>query len=153
MDPPLPNLPSFGRKWMCPNHVDQLLVRLPLSSCILKVTIRAQHPKRRIPKQNTQLLEITKLNERNNGNIDIIHPQAASTSENKVVADEVSINGRRYRVPERVIILDFWGKVGKVQSQGARFVTRVAINVLWNYPSASEENLKLHLQCHRPLPL
>ena len=28
-------------------------------------------------------------------------------------ADEVLINGRRYRVPERVIVLDFWNKLNK----------------------------------------
>lgn len=29
----------------------------------------------------------------------------------KLVLDEVLINGRRYRVPERVIMLDFWSKI------------------------------------------
>ena len=29
----------------------------------------------------------------------------------RVNVDEVLINGRRYRVPERVITLDFWDKV------------------------------------------
>lgn len=31
----------------------------------------------------------------------------------KLDLDEVLINGRRYRVPERVIILDFWSKISK----------------------------------------
>ena len=31
----------------------------------------------------------------------------------KLVLDEVLINGRRYRVPERVIMLDFWSKMSK----------------------------------------
>lgn len=26
LDPPLPTLPPFNKKWMCPNHVDQILV-------------------------------------------------------------------------------------------------------------------------------
>lgn len=31
----------------------------------------------------------------------------------KVFVDEVLINGRRYRVPERVVILDFWNKLNR----------------------------------------
>lgn len=26
VDPPLTSMPSFGKKWMCPNHADQVLV-------------------------------------------------------------------------------------------------------------------------------
>lgn len=26
LDPPLTSMPSFGKKWMCPNHADQVLV-------------------------------------------------------------------------------------------------------------------------------
>jgi hypothetical protein len=94
LDPPITTMPSFGKKWMCPNHADQIL-----------------HPKRRIPKQNAPPIEITKPNQFNNGNIEIIHPQTVSASQKKVAVDEVLINGRRYRVPERVIMLNFWGKV------------------------------------------
>ncbi|KAH0830430.1 hypothetical protein J3R83DRAFT_1825 [Lanmaoa asiatica] len=97
LDPPLTSMPSFGRKWMCPNHADQVLQR-----------------KRRIPKQNVAPIDITKSNQWNNGNIEIIHPQSAAMTE-KLVLDEVLINGRRYRVPERVIMLDFWSKISKEQ--------------------------------------
>lgn len=31
----------------------------------------------------------------------------------RIPADEVLINGRRYRVPEKVILLDFWNKLRK----------------------------------------
>ncbi|KAH7927720.1 hypothetical protein BV22DRAFT_1006394 [Leucogyrophana mollusca] len=94
LDPPLTSMPSFGKKWMCPSHADHVL-----------------QPKRRIPKQDAPI-DITKPRQFNNGNIDIIHPQAASVAE-KLVLDEVLINGRRYRVPERVIMLDFWSKISK----------------------------------------
>jgi hypothetical protein len=70
-----------------------------------------QLPKRRIPKQNAPPIEITKPNQFNNGNIEVIQPQAASGTQNKVSVDEVLINGRRYRIPERVIMLDFWSKI------------------------------------------
>ncbi|KII88879.1 hypothetical protein PLICRDRAFT_588854 [Plicaturopsis crispa FD-325 SS-3] len=95
LDPPLPSMPTFGKKWMCPNHADQIL-----------------KPKRRIPKQNAPPIEIDKPNQFNNGNIEVIQSQTLAANEIKPVAvDEVFINGRRYRVPERVITLDFWNKV------------------------------------------
>ncbi|KAF8185023.1 hypothetical protein K438DRAFT_1066922 [Mycena galopus ATCC 62051] len=95
LDPPLPTMPPINKKWMCPNHAEQVLP-----------------PKLRIPKQ-TAPVEITKPKQFNNGIIEIIHPQTASTSKvKKVAVDEVLINGRRYRVPERIVVLDFWNKVG-----------------------------------------
>jgi hypothetical protein len=53
-----------------------------------------------------------KPNQCNNGNIEISYPEAASQPVKKEAVDEVLINGRRYRIPERVILLDFWNKVG-----------------------------------------
>ncbi|KAF7338578.1 Histone deacetylase associated PHD protein-2 [Mycena venus] len=94
LDPPLPTMPPINKKWMCPNHAEKVLL-----------------PKLRIPKQAAPI-EITKPRQFNNGIIEIIHPQTASTSKTKKVAvDEVLINGRRYRVPERIVVLDFWNKV------------------------------------------
>ena len=52
----------------------------------------------------------------NNGNIEIIQADSIPPpviARNKVNVDEVLINGRRYRVPERVITLDFWDKIAK----------------------------------------
>ncbi|KAJ7043330.1 hypothetical protein C8F04DRAFT_1074418 [Mycena alexandri] len=94
LDPPMSTMPPINKKWMCPNHAEKVLP-----------------PKLRIPKQAAPI-EITKPNEFNNGIIEIIHPQTASTSQvKKVTVDEVLINGRRYRVPERIVVLDFWNKV------------------------------------------
>ena len=78
-----------------------------------------QPPKRRVPKQSVPPIEITKPRQFNNGNIEIIHPQTTRPLEtvNKVTVDEVLINGRRYRVPERVVVLDFWNKLNKVGVQ------------------------------------
>ncbi|RDB21491.1 Uncharacterized protein C2F7.07c [Hypsizygus marmoreus] len=99
LDPPMSTIPPLTKKWMCPNHAEQILP-----------------PKRRVPKQNAPPIEITKPRQFNNGNIEIIHPETSRTSENapKVAVDEVLINGRRYRVPERVIVLDFWNKLNKL---------------------------------------
>ncbi|KAG1801777.1 uncharacterized protein BJ212DRAFT_1398810 [Suillus subaureus] len=97
LDPPLVAMPPFNKKWMCPNHADHVL-----------------QPKRRIPKQNPPMIDITKPRQFNNGNIDVVHPQGTSMAE-KLVFDEILISGRRYRVPEKVIMLDFWNKISKDQ--------------------------------------
>ncbi|KAJ7582494.1 hypothetical protein C8J56DRAFT_864487 [Mycena floridula] len=100
LDPPLLTMPSFAKKWMCPNHSEQIL-----------------HVKRRIPKTHVAPIEVTKPKQFNNGNIDVINnddePVKKKPRAPKVAVDEVLINGRRYRVPERVILLDFWNKLGK----------------------------------------
>ena len=54
-----------------------------------------------------------KSGEWNNGIIEVIHPEAALAMPPKVHVDEVLINGRRYRIPEKVIVMDFWNKAGK----------------------------------------
>lgn len=36
--------------------------------------------------------------------------------------EEVLINGRRYRVPERIITMDFWAKTGKAQATYSEYV-------------------------------
>ncbi|KAG1748959.1 uncharacterized protein EDB91DRAFT_1111661 [Suillus paluster] len=97
VDPPLVTMPPFNKKWMCPNHADHAL-----------------QSKRRVPKQNPSMIDITKPRQFNNGNIDIVHPQGTSIAE-KLVLDEILINGRRYRVPEKVIMLDFWNKLSRDQ--------------------------------------
>lgn len=103
LDPPLSTMPPFTKKWMCPNHSERILP-----------------PRRRIPKQNAPPIEITKPRQFNNGNIDVIPSQLPSTAilHPKVSVDEVLINGRRYRVPERIILLDFWSKVNKTAVSG-----------------------------------
>jgi hypothetical protein len=120
LDPPLPSMPSFGKKWMCPNHADQAVV-CPYSFAVMVTYTDSQRTKRRIPKQNANTIEITKPNQFNNGNIEVIHPETASRLPQKVSVDEVLINGRRYRVPERVITLDFWGKLGRVGKRCERY--------------------------------
>ncbi|KAF9567642.1 hypothetical protein CPC08DRAFT_758219 [Agrocybe pediades] len=98
VDPPLLTLPPFNKKWMCPNHAERVM---PL--------------KRRVPKNQSTPIEITKPRQFNNGNIEVIHSELPSSNIVKptFAVDEVLINGRRYRVPERVIVLDFWNKLNK----------------------------------------
>ncbi|KXN90458.1 hypothetical protein AN958_04130 [Leucoagaricus sp. SymC.cos] len=99
LDPPLPSMPPYNKKWMCPNHSEKAL------------SIR-----RRIPKSNPYpVIEIDRPGQFNNGNIDIVPSEHAIPVQQpaRIATDEVLINGRRYRVPERTIVLDFWGKLNK----------------------------------------
>ncbi|KAH9951481.1 hypothetical protein B0H21DRAFT_719147 [Amylocystis lapponica] len=101
LEPPLAYMPVWSKKWMCPNHADRTL-----------------QPKCRIPRTNATPIEITRPHQRNNGNIEISHPESAPVVvPTKIAVDEVLINGRRYRVPEKIITLDFWDKLGRVRDQ------------------------------------
>ncbi|EPT05920.1 hypothetical protein FOMPIDRAFT_41897 [Fomitopsis schrenkii] len=100
VDPPMSCMPPWGRKWMCPNHADRIF-----------------QPKRRIPKSNATPIDITQPRQPNNGNIEIVQLEPTPAPPNVMTVDEVLINGRRYRVPERAIMLDFWNKVGRGISQ------------------------------------
>ncbi|KAK2467096.1 hypothetical protein APHAL10511_001354 [Amanita phalloides] len=115
LDPPLSSMPPLSRKWMCPNHAE-----------------RVMPTKRRIPKQNAAPIEIANLNQFNNGNIEIIYPEATTSVQNavKIPADEVLINGRRYRVPEKVILLDFWSKLHKDVLQKDRPVDCLLVGIV-----------------------
>lgn len=95
---------------MCPAHVEHIAVGVIFSNIHIG-DIYCTQPKRRIPKQVPPVTDITGRNRPNNGNIEIIPADNAGDKAKKMSVDEVHINGRRYRVPERVIVLDFWDKL------------------------------------------
>ncbi|KAH9180392.1 hypothetical protein EDB89DRAFT_1918966 [Lactarius sanguifluus] len=103
LNPPLLTMPPLDKKWMCPNHVDH--------------TLRIKH---RIPRQNPVVVDVAHPGEANNGNIEILDIGTSSTHD-KFTVDEVFINGKRYRVPERIIKLDFWDKVHMLHCPTQRF--------------------------------
>lgn len=43
-----------------------------------------------------------------------------------MAVDEVLINGRRYRVPERIVVLDFWNKVS-AKANVEKYVLRLLV--------------------------
>lgn len=52
----------------------------------------------------------------------------------KVAVEEVLINGRRYRVPERVITMDFWNKAtGKDKGKAKELPTERLVFALVPY--------------------
>lgn len=55
-------------------------------------------------------MDVTTCGQRNNGLIEVVNTESP-TQQDRISVDEMHINGRRYRVPERVIVLDFWNKV------------------------------------------
>lgn len=125
VDPPLLTLPPLNKKWMCPNHAERVMV------CSILFYFTRMHLKwifqplkRRVPKNQSTPIEITKPRQFNNGNIEVIHSELPSSTSVKptVAVDEVLINGRRYRVPERVIVLDFWNKLNKWEEHISRSV-------------------------------
>ena len=59
----------------------------------------------------------------NNGNIEVIHPELSAAAPNpRIAVDEVLINGRRYRIPEKIIVLDFWSKLNKRDEYNYRYI-------------------------------
>ncbi len=69
--------------------------------------------KHRVPKNGAPAIDITKPGQFNNGNVEVIMPEIPPAVPPKAIVDEVLINGRRYRVPERIITMDFWSKTGR----------------------------------------
>lgn len=83
---------------------------------LLSQTRLIKQPKRRTVKHNLQLVDVNGEGEHNNGNI-IVLPDD-DTPSSKLDVDEIVINSRKYRVPEKTIRLDFWSKLGL----GGRYV-------------------------------
>lgn len=90
LDPPLAGMPNAGRKWMCPNHVEHVLGR------------------RRTTRNQLETVDVDGPGQRNNGNILVLPEEERE----RLVYEDMIINKRKYRVPERVIRLDFWEKLG-----------------------------------------
>ncbi|KAF8590137.1 hypothetical protein K439DRAFT_1657461 [Ramaria rubella] len=95
LDPPLSSMPPAHKKWLCPAHVEHVA------------------PTRRVPKQVPPISHVTARKRPNNGNIDSIPADNAVEKSKKMKVDEVHINGWRYRIPERVVVLDFWDKLDR----------------------------------------
>ena len=122
LNPPLLSVPPLDRKWMCPNHVDHTLVSIRHHDYGLSFSESGvKRIKQRIPRQNPVMIDVARPGQVNNGNIEILDV-GPSSPHDKVSVDEVFINGKRYRIPERIIKLDFWDKVHGVQCHTQRFV-------------------------------
>ncbi|EJT96841.1 hypothetical protein DACRYDRAFT_119885 [Dacryopinax primogenitus] len=87
LEPPLVHPPANWKKWQCPLHVEQLF------------------PMKRIPAKGVKTVDVNQRNKPNNGIIDVIFPEEDLSS---MKVENVVINGKRYRIPEKTIILDFW---------------------------------------------
>lgn len=93
LSPPLASMPNSARKWMCPNHADQVM------------------PRRRTVRNGLETVDVEAQGTPNNGNVSILdtddHPP--------IPHEDMLINNRRYRVPERIIHLDFWNKIAEAK--------------------------------------
>ncbi len=90
LSPPLAAMPSASRKWMCPNHSDQVM------------------PRRRTVRLGLESVDVERPGAHNNGNISIVE---APEAEAEIPTDDMVINNKKYRVPERIVQLDFWNKL------------------------------------------
>ncbi|KAH9461987.1 hypothetical protein Pst134EB_005903 [Puccinia striiformis f. sp. tritici] len=102
LDPPIVALPTTPSNWVCPLHMDRTL------------------PCRQVSNESG-IIPISTLNTPNHGDIDV-----SVTPRNRAKAkqvEEIIFNRVKYQVPENLIILDFWAKLGKRQeSSNAAFV-------------------------------
>jgi hypothetical protein len=70
-------------------------------------------PRPRIPRLHNPPIDITRPGQKNNGNIEVIRSDVTAPHPRRVETDEAIINGQRYRIPERIITLDFWSKLSR----------------------------------------
>ncbi|EGF98673.1 uncharacterized protein MELLADRAFT_79649 [Melampsora larici-populina 98AG31] len=91
LDPPLVAPPPSTVKWMCPLHAEKAA------------------PSRRFPKESVTV-NVTEPYTPNDGDIDVIVSSQRRIKAKNV--EELVINRVRYQVPENIIILDFWSKIG-----------------------------------------
>ncbi|BGO97743.1 hypothetical protein RTG_01435 [Rhodotorula toruloides ATCC 204091] len=89
LDPPMTGMPPPTRKWMCPLHTDHIV------------------PKRRQTK-TTQTITVDQPYRSNNGDI-IVMPSRDPAPREEI--EEMTLNRVRYQIPERHVILDFWGRL------------------------------------------
>lgn len=178
LSPPMAAMPNSGRKWMCPNHVEQAMVsaeavmsfyppavstrspleRMPLlrATCLqspiflcshstpqfvslpcLVVTIchnneilpsgampmskphiirvKRHEPfadarsqaRRRTLRTGLQIVDVESAGQANNGNIQVMPDE----DRRGLDFEDLVINKKKYRVPEKIIKLDFWEKL------------------------------------------
>ncbi|KAJ9125887.1 hypothetical protein QFC24_002671 [Naganishia onofrii] len=91
LEPPAAIMPTSQRKWLCPNHAAQVL------------------PKKRTLKNGIEVVTVNQPGQPNNGLIDVIDEEA---ERRRIAYQNMFINGKRYKVPEKIIQLDFWSKLG-----------------------------------------
>ncbi|ODN90817.1 nuclear protein [Cryptococcus wingfieldii CBS 7118] len=102
LSPPPSIMPSAGRKWMCPNHPEHVM------------------PKRRTLNEGLEIIDISKPGQLNNGNIEIIVPETTAIGKDgkQFEFEDMVINRKKFRVPEKVVKLDFWNKIQRGKSEG-----------------------------------
>lgn len=113
LSPPLASMPNSMRKWMCPNHAEQVMQR------------------RRTVKNGLEDVDVDEGGQRNNGNITIVENEEPRQA---IPTEDMVINNKRYRVPEKIIQLDFWSKL---KEERAAAVKRAKASV----DNASKEDL------------
>ncbi|KAE8210794.1 hypothetical protein CF327_g5377 [Tilletia walkeri] len=136
VNPPLPVMPNMTRKWMCPNHAEHSMpkIRIPKTASAIQPYALPLPTAENIGKG-----KLYKVRLRNNGDVDIIPDptdsffntdgstnSATQPGWEEVIIGGVNPNGSgqrfRFRVPEKVVRLDFWNRVrANVEPVAVRF--------------------------------
>ncbi|KAK0554175.1 hypothetical protein OC846_002186 [Tilletia horrida] len=136
--PPLAIMPNMTRKWMCPNHAEHSMprYRVPKSSTAIQPYALPLPNPSNVGNEPGKLYRIRM---RNNGDVDIIpdptdsffNQDGTSMRANSAGWEELAIGGVnpngtgqrfRYRIPEKVVRLDFWNRVrSNVEPVAVRF--------------------------------
>ncbi|PVF99736.1 hypothetical protein CPB86DRAFT_702734 [Serendipita vermifera] len=113
LDPPMTAIPARERRWMCPNHIEHIFALKP-----------------RIPRHSPlPTVEISKTGQYNSGLINILSqdppPPPAPLRKKKPTVrigkiEDMWVSSKKYRVPEGVVILDFWRKIRDPDAPMAR---------------------------------
>lgn len=72
-------------------------------------------PKKRLLRHGVEVIHVTQPGQTNNGLVEIIDAEA---EKRRLAYENMFINGKRYKVPERIIHLDFWAKLGIKGAKG-----------------------------------
>lgn len=110
----MPSMPNSGRKWMCPNHAEQVMVcpssLTPSPVCLYEnEKLMIDQRRRRTVREKMQIVDVDSEGMSNNGNISIIPDEPARPA---MQYEDLMINRKKFRIPEKIIKLDFWSKLG-----------------------------------------
>ncbi|KAG8834217.1 hypothetical protein FRC17_009363 [Serendipita sp. 399] len=112
LDPPMTAIPARERKWMCPNHIEHMFAIKP-----------------RIPRHSSEPVEIKRPGHHNSGLLNIVSndpsppPPPLRKRKHGVKMGRIEdmwVGAKRYRVPEAVVVLDFWRKIRDPKSSKLR---------------------------------
>ncbi|KAG8864149.1 hypothetical protein FRC20_010366, partial [Serendipita sp. 405] len=121
LDPPMTAIPARERKWMCPNHIEHIFAMKP-----------------RTPRHSSEPVDIKRPGHHNSGLITIVSndpppppppPRKRKHGIKMGRIEDMWVGAKRYRVPEAMVVLDFWRKIRDPSSKLRRSNTGTSMDV------------------------